>query len=342
VDRADVRPPRVAICIPTFNQAAFLALSARSALAQGYTGELEIWISDDASTDATPAVIAELCAESDRVRSVRQERNLGIAGNASAALRAPEAEYVVRLDSDDLLEPGYVEYVVDRMERHQKAAYAHTAVQEIDAHGRVLRTRRVARPTGFREADRALRDSLSGYRTAANILTFRKSCLEAVSFYEGRPDFVEDYDLSVRLADAGFGNVYIDEPLARYRVWTDERGMRPRRKGLQLVGYRRIFEESIEPAWSSRGWSLRPVRRRRAKLAALHAPSLFLAGYTREEQGALIEDLLGLSNALRVRLRVRLCRTGLASQLARVNRIPFRVKDMVKAVLSSVRARSDA
>ena len=49
--------PKVTIMIPTFNQAAFIGEAIGSALAQTYSN-LEIIVGDDASTDATPEILA--------------------------------------------------------------------------------------------------------------------------------------------------------------------------------------------------------------------------------------------------------------------------------------------
>src|SRR5215207_3149526 len=267
--------PGVAICIPTYNQVDYLRGAVESALGQDYEGPLEVWVADDASTDGTEQVLLELEREQERLRVIRQERNLGIAGNVSALMRAPAAPLLVRLDSDDELMPGFVSRLVEEMARHEKAGYGHTAIVEIDARGAEGTTRRLLRASGFQDASAALRASLSGYRTVANVLIFRRAALEQLDFYEGRPEFVEDYDLAVRMADAGWGNVYLDEPLARYRVWVDAGGARARRKALQLSGYARIFTEVFEPAWSRRGWSLGPVRRQRRWLAVHHCTHCF-------------------------------------------------------------------
>lgn len=101
---ADFRAPTVAVCIPTYNQAHFLEEAVSSAFAQDYTGPLEVWVSDDGSSDQTRPVLRGLRERFPDLRLILQEVNLGIAGNSSAVLRAPDAELVVRLDSDDLLE----------------------------------------------------------------------------------------------------------------------------------------------------------------------------------------------------------------------------------------------
>jgi glycosyltransferase involved in cell wall biosynthesis len=328
------RPPTVAVCIPTFNQAEFLEAAVLSALRQDYSGAIEVWVADDASTDDTPSVLERLHAQHARLRSFRQVANVGVAVNTSDLMRGPRTDLLVRLDSDDLLERDYVRRLAVAMARCPLAGYGHTAITEIDEHGRARRIRRVARATGYQSADEALRAAASGYRTAANVLMFRRSALERLSFYDGRPEFVEDYDLSVRMADAGFGNVYVDEPLARYRLWSDAGGARDRRKALQLDGYRRIFDDALTPAWQRRGWSVRPLAARRRRLAIRNCPSCFAPQYSDAEREELVALVRRLSDDPRVRLRLRLCRLGLARALERLDSIPYRAKDLVKAALS--------
>src|SRR5215208_115292 len=64
-------PPRVSICVPTWNGAARLGETLESALSQTFA-DFELIVVDDCSTDETPAVIARY--PDPRVRPVRNER----------------------------------------------------------------------------------------------------------------------------------------------------------------------------------------------------------------------------------------------------------------------------
>jgi glycosyltransferase involved in cell wall biosynthesis len=326
-------PPSIAVCIPTYNQAAFLPHAVESALTQQYAGPLEVWVGDDASTDDTPQILDEMAARDARVRVLHQPQNVGIAENSSDVLAAPATVLVVRLDSDDLLAPGYLQRLADALGRAPQAGYAHSGVIEIDEHGRLGRVRRLVRATGYQDGDMALRAALSGYRTVGNILMFRRDALEQLGFYRGRPEFVEDYDLAVRMADAGWGNVYVDESLAYYRIWSDEAGMRARRKSLQLSGYARIFDEVFGPAWERRGWDAGELDARRSRLAAHHTAACFGSQYSRPEQRELQELLLTLSPSTAVRWRVAACRAGLAPALTAAASASGRAKLLAKAVV---------
>jgi glycosyltransferase involved in cell wall biosynthesis len=325
--------PSVAVCIPTYNQAGYVGSAVESAFRQDYGGPLEVWVADDASTDGTDRVLDNLKRRHRNLRTIRQPRNLGIADNTSALMRAPRTDLIVRLDSDDELEPAFVSRLVDLMSRHGDAGYGHSGIVEIDAGGAEGTFRRLARSTGFQDSEIALRASLSGYRTVANVLMFRRKALEELDFYAGRPEFVEDYDLAVRMADAGYGNVYVDEPLARYRVWEDEGMTRSRRKGLQLDGYLRLFAESLEPAWSRRGWEPQAVRRQRRWLAVHHCAHCFGSQYSALERERLLAQLVELGDSPRLRLRIKLCRLGLGPAIERGSHFRGRLKGHAKAAL---------
>ena len=109
-----MRIPSVAICIPTFNQAPYLEGAVRSALAQ--THPCEVWVSDDASTDETPAVMARLLLVFPQIKHIRQKRNLGMSGNPRWIVQQPDTEYIVKLDSDDELNPNHVKKLLQALE----------------------------------------------------------------------------------------------------------------------------------------------------------------------------------------------------------------------------------
>jgi glycosyltransferase involved in cell wall biosynthesis len=245
--------PSVAICIPTYNQADFLPFAVQSALEQTVS-PLTVAVSDDASTDNTAMVMAALAEQDARICYVRHANNVGIAANNTRLMATIDAEFLVRLDSDDVLEPQYIEKLLPMMRAHARAGYGHVAIQRVDAQNRPISSVFLNRPAGYQEPEAALRAAVSGYRVAANLVMYRTAALRELNFFTGRPEFVEDYDMAARLAAAGWGNVYLDRVLARYRVWTDTAGIRPRRKGLEIDGYRRIFDEVLTPAFRIRDW----------------------------------------------------------------------------------------
>ena len=101
-------PPSVSIAIPTFNRAVRLERALQSALGQTHR-DLEVVVSDNASTDATAELLCGYAARDDRLRVVRQPENRGMVANLGAALALTTGEHVMLLADDDRLAPRCVE-----------------------------------------------------------------------------------------------------------------------------------------------------------------------------------------------------------------------------------------
>ncbi|MFE3204119.1 glycosyltransferase family 2 protein [Embleya sp. NPDC059237] len=108
-----VEQVRVGVVVIVYDDAALLSDAVRSALAQG-PAVTEVTIVDDASTDASAAVADRLAAEDSRVRVIRRSVNSGGCGTPrNDGVDASRADWIVFLDSDDVLPPGAVSALVD-------------------------------------------------------------------------------------------------------------------------------------------------------------------------------------------------------------------------------------
>jgi len=70
--------------------------------------DLEVIVSDNASTDETPQIIARAAARDERIRCLRHEANQGLTANFNAVLEAARGQYVMVLADDDWIEKDYV------------------------------------------------------------------------------------------------------------------------------------------------------------------------------------------------------------------------------------------
>jgi glycosyltransferase involved in cell wall biosynthesis len=102
---------KVTIMIPTFNQAVFIREAIDSALAQTYKN-LEVIVGDDASTDATPEIVAKI--NDPRLKYVRYASNLGrVANYRNLLCNHATGDYVVNLDGDDYYnDPNFISEAV--------------------------------------------------------------------------------------------------------------------------------------------------------------------------------------------------------------------------------------
>ncbi len=96
--------PDLSICIPTFTRARYLEFCLEH-LAQVATLpiQVEIVVSDNASTDETKAVVQRAAKNGLPVRYFRQSSNVGAEANMVSALRAARGEFCVYVGDDDQL-----------------------------------------------------------------------------------------------------------------------------------------------------------------------------------------------------------------------------------------------
>lgn len=107
----------VSIVIPCYNYAGYLKQAVDSTLSQ--TGVIvDVVIVDDASTDSSLAIARALCESDARVRVVAHARNQGPVQTFNDGLELADGEFLVRLDSDDLLTPGSLARSVAVMRRY--------------------------------------------------------------------------------------------------------------------------------------------------------------------------------------------------------------------------------
>ena len=111
--------PKITVMIPVFNTEPYLRECLDSILAQTLR-EIEVICVDDASTDGSPAILAEYAKRDSRVRVFTNSANLQSGGCRNIGLDAAQGDFVYYVDSDDLLlEPCMLEELVSLAERER-------------------------------------------------------------------------------------------------------------------------------------------------------------------------------------------------------------------------------
>jgi glycosyltransferase involved in cell wall biosynthesis len=129
--------PLVSVVVPVYNCAPFLRESLDSILGQTYAN-LEVIVTDDASTDGSPAVAAEVARDDERVRVERQPANVGQFENVNAGLRLARGELVAVYHADDVYDPEIVAREVAYLQAHPEVAGVFALAIFIDGEGREL------------------------------------------------------------------------------------------------------------------------------------------------------------------------------------------------------------
>ncbi len=211
--------PLVTIAIPTYNRAeSYLRGVIESALAQTWQ-PLEIIIGDNASTDATPQVIAGY--DDPRIRHLRHAENIGANGNFNSLLDEAAGEWFLLLHDDDLVDPTFVETCLGAQADDARYGFIRTGVRAIDSEGRVLKERSNRIP-GDRPEDlyRAWFRSKIGLFLCNTL--YRTDALREIGGFHSLHYLLEDNYALVKIMQRW---AYLDVPevLASYRYTYDQR-----------------------------------------------------------------------------------------------------------------------
>jgi glycosyltransferase involved in cell wall biosynthesis len=124
---------KVSIAINNYNYSHFVGQAIESALAQTYQ-PVEVIVVDDGSTDDSWQVIQQFGT---RIQAIRTENG----GQGSAYLAAFErctGDFVLFLDSDDLLDPNAVERCMQQFATNPKASKVQYQLRAINAEGHAI------------------------------------------------------------------------------------------------------------------------------------------------------------------------------------------------------------
>lgn len=181
----------VAVVIPCFNQAHYLADAIESVLAQSLQ-PAEVIVVDDGSDDNS----FEVAGRYERVRRMRQQ-NRGVAAARNAGWKATNADYLAFLDADDRLLAEALEVGGSALSRRPQVAFASGLSRDIGDDGRLLHE--VIRQP-FVGQDHYLHLLENCFIWSGSSIVYRRSALEAVDGFDESLGAADDYDLYLRLA----------------------------------------------------------------------------------------------------------------------------------------------
>jgi glycosyltransferase involved in cell wall biosynthesis len=110
-----VSAPLISIALPVRNGANYLAQALDSILAQSHA-EFELHVSDNASDDATPAILADYAARDGRVKVSRCAELIPQAANVNRAVRLTSSPWVKLFCHDDVMEADCLERLASAIE----------------------------------------------------------------------------------------------------------------------------------------------------------------------------------------------------------------------------------
>ncbi len=189
--------PFFSICIPTYNRARFIRETIESALKQTYS-RFEIVIVDDGSTDDTAEIVGQHRAEN--LRYIRKEHSGGPA-TRNRCIAEARGEFLVWVDSDDVILPRTLEIYASALERHPEVdvLYGDLRIINEQSEGDAIWIYR-----DYLGWPGALLGDLFFENRIPNVCTLvRKNAYERVGGYADGFPRAHDYEFWTRLAAVG-------------------------------------------------------------------------------------------------------------------------------------------
>jgi len=106
---------QLTVCIPAYNAAETIERAIRSIRVEEASGDVEILVCDDGSTDDTWSVLEQLSAEIPQISMLRHRDNLGRPAARNKLLEAATGRFLTWLDADDEKYPGMLRAQLDRL-----------------------------------------------------------------------------------------------------------------------------------------------------------------------------------------------------------------------------------
>jgi glycosyltransferase involved in cell wall biosynthesis len=203
--------PEVSVIIPSYNHGCFLKEAVRSVMAQSFT-QWECLIIDDGSTDNTEEVARELCKGDGRLKYVRKE-NGGLSSARNKGIDLARGEFIQFLDADDRLDPekflvslkykGLAEIIITGF-------FSFTVTEE-----------RIKPPFELNSGNFNFTSILTGWDEKfvfpPHCGIFKTSLFKSIRFNETLKAR-EDWHMWLQLFRRNVKTIFIDEPLAHYRL----------------------------------------------------------------------------------------------------------------------------
>lgn len=129
------------VIVPAYNCEKTVKASVVSILKQTW-GEIEVLIVNDASTDGTRAVLADLAKADERVVVTNLRKNRGVAEARNLLIGRATGEYIAFLDADDLWKADKLEKQIALL-KESEADLVYSSYRFIDGKGKDLGSQKI-------------------------------------------------------------------------------------------------------------------------------------------------------------------------------------------------------
>lgn len=211
----------VAVVIPLFNGRLYVADALKSVFRQTVPAN-EIIVVDDGSTDDGAQVVRDISVLHKVDIRLLSKENGGQSSARNAGIRAASSDLIALLDQDDVWRDDHLEKLSQAFAGGDaKLGWAYSDLDIIDRAGARIREKWLQTLPGP-HPKRTMYDFLRNdcFILPTSTLISRSALLEVGCFDEQLSGY-EDDDLFVRLFEAGYRNVFVNEALCSWRFHPD-------------------------------------------------------------------------------------------------------------------------
>jgi glycosyltransferase involved in cell wall biosynthesis len=238
--------PQTTVLMAAHNSHATVRESVESVLAQTVPG-VRVVVADDRSSPPIAEALRDI--GDPRLRVVRHEGRPGPSAARNTALRLARTPFVSQLDSDDVWHPGYLENVLPRFDDPGVGlVYANVNIRSHPDGRDVAITDTSAHPV-YR-----FPRMCDACEIPSATPTMRREAVLAVGGYTERLLHTGDYNLYLKLAQAGWRFDYVDMPLATYTWPSAASGLSFDKKGVKWDELKMWLEFSLRHPATAGVW----------------------------------------------------------------------------------------
>lgn len=195
----------VSIILPVYNGEDFLRESIDSVINQTYKN-WELLILDDCSTDSTSIIAKEYETKDNRIRYIRNEKNLKLPGNLNKGFSLSKGNYLTWTSDDNKFRPMALEKMLGEL-INTSSDLVYASYQVIDEQGNNIQVI---------PADKKGKKHILGSNVVGACFMYTRRAYENTGDYNDELFWVEDFDYWQRMISM-YEPAVIDEILYDYR-----------------------------------------------------------------------------------------------------------------------------
>lgn len=186
------RQPKVSVIMPVFNKERYLKEAIKSILSQSFIN-FELIILDDGSTDNSFKVIKSF--KDQRIKVFKSKKRQGLAKGLNFLIKKARAEYIARMDGDDLSIKDRLKLQTEFLDKNHEVALVGSWAKVIDGKANIIG--QFKHPCKYSK----IREVILSYNPFIHSsVCFRKKIFNNLRGYDEELIYSQDYDLFLRMA----------------------------------------------------------------------------------------------------------------------------------------------